>query len=487
MQVEVETSPKLFISYSWSSPEHEKWVINLATELVESGVDVVFDKWDLKEGQDAKAFMERMVTDPNIKKVAVICNRVYAEKADTRSGGVGTETQIISPEIYEKADQNKFVAVLTEKDEDGKPYLPTYYKARIYIDLSEDNLYASNFDQLLRWVYDKPLYVKPELGAKPSFLAEEYPISLETTTKFRRVLDAIRNNKEYTKGALEEFFSIFAVNLERFRIADKEGEFDDKVVDNIEKFLPFRNEAIEIFLAIAQYRNTPETTQQLHRFLESMIHYMDKPEGITSYSDWDFDNFRFIVHEIFLYAIACLLKYECFNSVSYLLQQHYYIEGNSDYGRNAMVPFTVFREYMKSLDYRNNRLKLQRRSVQADLLIQRTKTSGITERQLMQADFVLFIKDAFESMRSKNGQKWWPVTITYFERHSGTFEIFARAQSIEYFDKLKCVFGIQAKGDFELLLSAFEKKELHGLESGFTFFSPDISQLISFETMATLP
>ncbi len=197
-----DENPKLFISYGWSSPEHEKWVINLATELVENGVDVIFDKWDLKEGQDANAFMERMVTDQVIKKVAIIFDRAYAEKADSRSGGVGTETQIISPEIYAKADQNKFVAVLTEKDENGKPFLPTYYKSRIYIDLSDDNLYASNFEQLLRWVYDKPLYVKPELGEKPSFLSEENPISLETTTKYKRALDAIRNNKEYAKGGI---------------------------------------------------------------------------------------------------------------------------------------------------------------------------------------------------------------------------------------------------------------------------------------------
>ena len=150
-----EENPKLFISYSWSNPEHEKWVTNLATELVENGVDVIFDKWDLKEGQDANACMERMVTDPEIKKVAIICDHVYAKKADLRSGGVGTETQIMSPEIYSKADQNKFVAVLTEKHENGTPYLPTYYKSRIYIDLSDNDLYGSNFEQLLRWVYDK--------------------------------------------------------------------------------------------------------------------------------------------------------------------------------------------------------------------------------------------------------------------------------------------------------------------------------------------
>ncbi len=52
------TAPKLFMSYSWSSSTHEQWVIDLATELRESGVDVILDKWDLKEGHDAISFME---------------------------------------------------------------------------------------------------------------------------------------------------------------------------------------------------------------------------------------------------------------------------------------------------------------------------------------------------------------------------------------------------------------------------------------------
>src|SRR5215813_11139601 len=96
-------NPKAFISYSWSSQEHERWVLDLATQLRESGVDVIFDKWDLKEGHDAIKFMEKMVTDPEIKKVIMVLDRTYAEKADGRKGGVGTETQIISPEIYAKA------------------------------------------------------------------------------------------------------------------------------------------------------------------------------------------------------------------------------------------------------------------------------------------------------------------------------------------------------------------------------------------------
>ena len=42
-------SIKLFISYSWTNQDHETWVLNLAKELVENGVHVVIDKWDLKE------------------------------------------------------------------------------------------------------------------------------------------------------------------------------------------------------------------------------------------------------------------------------------------------------------------------------------------------------------------------------------------------------------------------------------------------------
>ena len=65
---------------------------------------------------------------------------------------------------------------------------------------------------------------------------------------------------------MSEYFETFMVNLGRFRLENEAGEFDDKVVQSIEEFLPYRNEAIEIFLTLAQYRNTPETHRQLHRF-----------------------------------------------------------------------------------------------------------------------------------------------------------------------------------------------------------------------------
>lgn len=459
---------KVFISYSWSSAEHEEWVIKLATELRESGVDAILDKWDLKEGHDAHAFMEKMIADVEIRKVIIVCDRFYAEKADSRSGGVGTETQILSPEIYATQEQSKFVAVLAERDHDGKPYLPIYYRSRIYIDLSDEDLYAKNFEQLLRWVYDKPLHLKPEIGKKPHFLSESATTSLETGSKFRRALEAIRSSRNYADGALREYFDTYTANLERFRIVSQKGEFDELVVNAIDDFIPFRNEAIEVFLALAQYADTPETYRSVHRFFEKLIPYMHRPEHITSYQTWEFDNFKFIVHELFLYGIAAFLKYERFDAVAHLLQHRYYFEQPST--NSQMTSFATIWSNISSLEHRNTRLGLRRLSLRADLLEQRSKASGLSFSLLMQADFVLFIRDSIDSYHERARQRWWPITLVYLAR-SDAFEIFARAESTEYFKRIKCLLGVSAPTDLEPVITAFKEEKLRVPQWGWHSFN----------------
>lgn len=474
-------NPKLFISYSWSSPTHEQWVMDLANELTESGVHVILDKWDLKEGHDSVAFMEKMVTDPGISKVAIICDEVYASKADGRSGGVGTETQIISREVYENQEQGKFVAIISEKDDQGKAYLPTYYKSRIYIDLSEPDSYTDNFEKLLRWIYDKPLYTRPEIGKRPSFLNELEGISLGTTATFKRAISAVKENKPFASGALDEYLITFVTNLEKFRITDKEGQFDDKVVENLEKFLPYRNEAISLFFVLAQYAPTEENIFKLHRFIEALIPYMNRPENVNSWSEWDFDNFKFIAHELFLYLIAIFIKHERFSEVNLILTQQYYVAGRSEYGKDTMVGYEVFREYLRSLEIRNSRLKLGRLSLHADLLEQRSKHSGIEFRYLMQADFVLFMRS--EILQADSYCRWFPDTLIYVGHFHSAFEVFARSSSRAYFNRAKCILGIENPSDLNELIEAYKTGSRKLPRWQFHSFNP--SALLGYEKLAT--
>lgn len=477
----MSASPKLFISYSWTNPEHEQWVVDLATELVNSGVDVVLDKWALREGHDSIAFMEQMVTDPSITKVILICDHVYATKADGRAAGVGTETQIISAEVYAKQSQDKFVAVIAERDESGKPFLPTYYKSRIYVDLSESDRYAENFEKLLRWAFNKPLYVKPELGQPPSFIVDADAPLLGTSALARRVIEGVKTDKAYTKGAFDEYLSVYSEHLERFRITGNDGEFDERIVKSIEDFTPSRNEFIQVLIALSHYADPANHVPRVQRFFETLISYFSRPAHINQWNASDFDNFKFVVHELFLYTLALLLRHEHIDAATYLLSQTYYVPGNSEYGKNATVSYTVFREHMESLRVRNQRLGLNRLSLRADLLEQRSKTSGVQFRHVMQADFVCFLRadlthtDAYD--------RWWPETLLYANHQYGPFELFARSTSKEYLARTLKLLGVTDLAAIKTKLEAYAADRSSLPRWQFESFSPSV--LLGYDQLGT--
>ncbi len=141
--------------------------------------------------------------------------------------------------------------------------------------------------------------------------------------------------------------------MEKLRPDPNADPFDEAVVQSIDSFLPYRNEAIELIIALALHLDIPETRTTLHRFFEGLIPYLDRPEHVNQWREQDFDNFRFVIHKLFLYAVACLIRYERFESAAYLMNSDYYVVARSQYGLNNMVPFGVFRHFMESLRHRN--------------------------------------------------------------------------------------------------------------------------------------
>lgn len=162
--------PKAFISYSWSTPGHCDRIRSYAERLVNDGVEVVLDQWDLLEGQDKNAFMEKMVSDKSVSHVLIFSDQEYAQKADNRKAGVGTESQIISQEVYDKVDQKKFIPIVCERQENDEPYLPVFLKSRIWIDFSSPESENENWERLLRVLYGRPIHEKPKLGKAPAYI-----------------------------------------------------------------------------------------------------------------------------------------------------------------------------------------------------------------------------------------------------------------------------------------------------------------------------
>lgn len=470
--------PKLFVSYSWTSPEHADWVLNLATQLVDVGVDVILDKWQLREGHDAIQFMETMVTDPDVKKVILVCDRTYADKTDKRHGGVGTEAQIISPQLYEKSAQDKFVAVIAEKDADGKPYRPAYYQSRIYIDLADPDAYTANFEKLVRWIYDKPLHVRPELGKKPAFLEGVAGISLGTTLQFSRAIDALRNDRGNALVIANEFFDTVVENIDRFVITEATQETLDRLIlERVEQFIPYRNECIDVLRHLVQLRDTLETRTIVHRFFERLIPFMNRPSGKPgSFFSDQYDNMKFVVHELFLYALALLIRQERFEFAAYMMDERYFVPGS---GGDKMRSFTEFRDYAESFA-RMGKLK-RRVSLRADLLEQRSHSSNVPFSQLMQADLVLHTRGLVSDT-----DYWWPESLLYstFDER-GPREIFARAASQRYFNRIAPMLGVSSKQDLERIEASLQADPSR--RARWDYHPLAWSTLVNLEKLATQP
>lgn len=161
-------NPKAFISYSWDSPSHKKWVRDFGSHLRENGIDVTLDQWDLKAGQDKYKFMEQSITKSDF--VFLICTPTYGKKANERIGGAGFEYTIISTEMFDKfKDKSKFICILRSGKYQNS--VPKYFQALIHLDFSNKEKAKGNYEKLLRQVFNEPKFKKPRLG-KPPILIE---------------------------------------------------------------------------------------------------------------------------------------------------------------------------------------------------------------------------------------------------------------------------------------------------------------------------
>jgi hypothetical protein len=70
----------------------------------------------------------------------------------------------------------------------------------------------------------------------------------------------------------------------------------------------------------------------------------------------------------------------------------------------------------------------------------------------MQADFVAYLRAEIQAKTPFGG--WWPDTLVFRHEASVAFEIFARAASRGYFQRIKPLLGIDTPKDLEPL---FEK------------------------------
>ena len=267
----------VFITYSWDDQIHKDWVRKLADKLIENGVDVKLDQYDLQLGESSTHFMEKSIIETD--KILVILTPQYKQKSQNRSGGVGYEQQIISGEIMAGVDRKKFIPALKFGTyEDGEHCcIPTHFKGIVSLDFRDENIYEQSIEELLRNIFDIPKHTKPIKGLHPKFTSEKiydtFEIHLDQDFNltqsetilsdiFLKIADARKSNIIYdVKFKIEDISEIYNIYTS---LATK----NDLSEHDLKLKLKYRE-----FLNIVFYNDNSDLYKDLETSMNNIIDY----------------------------------------------------------------------------------------------------------------------------------------------------------------------------------------------------------------------
>jgi hypothetical protein len=454
--------------------------------LVGHGVEVIFDKWDLKEGQDKYAFMEKAITDPTIDKVLIICDKVYTQKANERKGGVGSETTIITPELYNKTDQEKYIPVIFEVNEADEPCIPAYIKSRIYIDLStEDDRFEVEYEKLLRNIHNKPLYKKPTVGKKPEWLERDSVAISPLRDIIRQIRGYTGTNRAKANALVTKFINLYQDALLDYEAKDADitGEV---IIKKIHELKPIRDLFLEFTesLMISEIYSANVLADFFERIYNNVLE--TRTENGAYHKD-DFEYYEFLIWELFICVIALLMNYQRFADI-YSMVKHTYFLREAFY-KNARISPQSFLKFWCNFplieqDYKPKSDKKNQYTISGELLSQREKRPEITKQSLCNADVLLCqLSLVFDLIANENIYQsyWFPISYIYGEQLE---TLWIKLKSKKYCQKLLPMFGVDTIDDFKVLVknSPKEINEKFGYKT-----VPTISSTIRIDDIASLP
>lgn len=425
----------VFISYCWTSNEYQSFVRGVADRLMSDGINVTIDIYDLKEGNDKFSFMERMVNDPDITNVLIMCNQNYTTRANNREAGVGTETQIISKDVYEQVQQSKFIPIICEKDENDSAYTPSYLSSRIYIDFSSEQSLNENWEQLVRCIYGQPQYQKPQLGKKPSYLSEESNLPASPIyAKFSMLKQAIINDKKNQHLYQDDFINAcleFVDNLRTRTVPT--GNVGSLIIDGYTKLKVVRNYLIDWIALELKVSPSIDISNLFIDLLEKFAEFRCRPKELNQWQEVWLDAHRLFLLDFVYYLIAILIKCDRFDLIHKLLLEKYYIYNDYTYQKEYR-DFSTF--YYGGNENINQALGKQYYSPAAELIRKNADNPELPFDKLVEADLLILLV----VLVNDNITRWYPQLQYYNNHHQ--IELFARAEKNSFFSKIATATGV---------------------------------------------
>ncbi len=194
--------PKVFISYSHDNEDHKSWVIELASRLRRTGVDVIFDQFEARLGSDLSLFMEQGLSQSN--RVICVCSDSYNLKANAGSSGVGYEKRIICSELMRDSSSAWVIPLVRNCTSSAR--VPAFLSALRYISFDDESKYLNNYYELLRDLHDQSSL--PPLGKNPFEHNSDVIGKINEIVQIRRSLATSTHTQGKTKTSYSQIWCI---------------------------------------------------------------------------------------------------------------------------------------------------------------------------------------------------------------------------------------------------------------------------------------
>lgn len=458
MSISPIESPKVFISYSWDSDEYKNRVVEFATSLMASGIDVLLDRWSMVEGDDLYAFMERSVTDDTVTNVLMLLSPEYGKRADGRIGGVGAEAQIISAQLYTKTEQTKYIPVVFQLDDQGRCDPPAYLRSRLYFNLANPETYRVEFKRLVRRLYGHEDLKKPEVGKRPDWVDGDNPSSL--------IMDAF----ELSPLASGEPTAL-KVRTFRKALGDASAEIvcwlqgretqaiaQPGYFELYDSTLRHKNELLH---AISYYPYLgDEGIVEVADCLERLRHDVEKDQSPLK------ELKLVLLYEVFLSVIGMAYTFSDYEALAYLLNHIYQVW---DYEAKPRG----FKVFWHDSDVLGNAVREHdgRRYIYplAKLFLDRADPELCAAEQLMVADALCF--NAVLMKASSQLNNWWGPRLYVYDTNDTAIMGFAhKLHSRRLLDRISKMFGYENSEQFLNRYVEFESEVNDGKYQGYRNF-----------------
>jgi SEFIR domain len=448
-----DVQPRAFISYSWTSEDHKQRILDIAARLVGDGADVVFDRYALREGDDKFAFMERMTTDDSVTHVLMFCDKRYAEKANSRDGGVGHESQIISQELYNRIEQSKFIPIVCERNENGEMYLPVFSKSRIFVDFSSPELENANWEQLIRLLFNKPQHSKPALGRPPAYITEPSGApSSPCRTRFEVLKQAVYAGKSNVVIYREDFLQSCLEHLRSISLRTR-PEYEDAlavILDETQVLTEVRDHVVDWILLEFRGGDLAALVDDLVQLINDFREPKTDEQIKGPWKDHIVEARNVFIHELFLYSVACMLKRKAFPAVRDLLESRF-LNPRWQYSDDRLGRFDVLYKASQALGQMRAENNSAYISPGGERMRRNATRADLPFIDIIQADLLAVLIAA-----TNEPLHWYPQSAVYVGYQ--VLPMFVRWTQRRHFGELAAIVGVNTADELRTKAEASSQR-----------------------------